>query len=89
MLADYYHMMVEAEDFRIIRNAGGSLRHVHFAHVEGRTYPASPQQSYRDFFHELKAAGYNARVSIEAYSNNFREDAARALKVLRQTAWIA
>ncbi len=86
VLADYYHMMVEAEDFRIIRNTAGSLRHVHFAHMEGRTYPVSSQQSYRDFFHELKAANYDARVSIEAYSNNFREDAARALKVLRPLA---
>ena len=86
MLADYYHMAFEGEDLSILRQAGPALRHVHFARVEGRTYPHEVEPGFQAFFNELQAAGYAGRVSVEGFSNDFYRDAAAALAVVRRLA---
>ena len=86
VLADYYHMALEKEDFSILRQAGPALRHVHFARLEGRTFPLEVEPGFRAFFHELMAVGYTGRVSIESFSNDFYRDAVGALEVVRRLA---
>ena len=86
ILADYYHMALESEDLSILRQAGPALRHVHFARVEGRTFPQAVEPGFQVFFKALRANGYSGRVSVEGFSNDFYRDAAEALEVLRRLA---
>lgn len=85
VLVDYYHMMVEQEPLENIERDGAAyLRHVHFANPEGRVYPKERTESdYEGFFEVLKKAGYNGRISCEAYSDHFKKDALEALKFLK------
>jgi D-psicose/D-tagatose/L-ribulose 3-epimerase len=86
VLADYYHMALENEDPSILNQAGPALRHVHFARVEGRTYPHEVEPGFRAFFSALKAIGYAGRVSVEGFSDDFYQDAVAALAVVRRLA---
>jgi D-psicose/D-tagatose/L-ribulose 3-epimerase len=86
VLADYYHMALENEDLSILRQAGPALRHVHFARVEGRTFPHAQEPGFQAFFKELKANRYTGRVSVEGFSPNFYRDAVGALEVIRRLA---
>ena len=86
VLADYYHMALENEDLSILSLTGPALRHVHFARVAGRTYPHAVEPGFQLFFDALKANGYTGRVSVEGFSNDFYQDAAAALAVVRRLA---
>jgi sugar phosphate isomerase/epimerase len=84
LLIDYYHMRMEEEDILVIREAGKDLRHVHLAAKQGRLFPrGNDGEDYESFFAALKYAGYDKRVSIEAYSENLAADAAGALRFLK------
>ena len=84
LLADYYHMRVEGEAIDVLAKAGKNLRHVHIAAKEGRIFPKQDDgEDYTAFFEALKAIGYNARVSVEAYSKDIQSDGAAAAKLLR------
>jgi sugar phosphate isomerase/epimerase len=82
-LEDYYHLVVENESLDVLRIAGSALAHLHFADPDGRVFPTTPKQEYRDFYRVLHEIGYRGRLSIEAYTRDFRADAEKALRVLR------
>ena len=83
-LVDYYHLSVEQEPLEDVLKGGTRLCHVHISNPNGRIYPcADDGQDYAGFFAALRHAGYDERVSVEAYTENFKEDAARALACLR------
>lgn len=88
VLVDYYHLREMDEPAWHLAAWGGEwLRHVHFAQQEGRLCPAldRPDPHYRPFFDALKKAGYDARISCEAYaSEDFENDAREALEFLRR-----
>jgi sugar phosphate isomerase/epimerase len=84
LMVDYYHLRIEKESPDIILRAGEHIRHVHFAEVKGRTYPRMFEESYLQFFTNLTKARYQGRVSIEAYSGDFRKDATRSLSLLKE-----
>ena len=84
LLVDYYHLMMEKEDFGILAEAGPALRHVHFAKVDGRKFPDREEEEYRKFFSCLQRIGYARRCSIEAYTTDFATDAGQALPLLKQ-----
>jgi len=84
LLIDYYHMALEGESADIVLEAGDAIRHTHISTVPARTYPVRIEPGFLPFFANLKAIGYQGRMSIEAQTDNFREDAAAALSVLRQ-----
>lgn len=86
LLVDYYHLALEGEDPAIVAAARDQVAHVHFARVEGRSFPTTIEASYEPFFANLRSIGYEARVSVEAYSQDFRSDAVQALAVLRRLA---
>ncbi len=83
LVCDYYHIMVENEDSKIILEAGEQIRHVHISEPEKRGFPVEAKQSYHEHFQRLKDIGYQERVSIEAYTENFEADAVRSLELLR------
>jgi sugar phosphate isomerase/epimerase len=84
LLVDFYHLMMEKEDFGILAEAGPALRHVHFAKVDGRKFPDREEEEYRKFFSCLQRIGYARRCSIEAYTTDFATDAWQALPLLKQ-----
>ena len=84
LLVDYYHLMMEKEDFGILAEAGPALRHLHFAKVKGRGFPDRMEDEYPRFFRRLQQIGYAQRCSIEAYTANFATDAWQTLTLLKQ-----
>lgn len=84
LLADFFH--VEANHDSIasigcIRNFG----HIHIASGNGRRYPVSEEgEEYAAFFQQLKAVGYDGRISIEGKTDDFEKDGAAALTLLKE-----
>lgn len=84
LLIDYYHLTVEKEDQTIIEKAKDYLQHMHVANPTGRIFPqAGDGVDYREFISNLKKAGYDSRISIEAFTDDFAAHAPMALKVVR------
>ncbi len=87
LLIDYYHLVMEEEDQDIIDKAKDYLQHIHLANPNGRVYPlAEDGVDYIRFLGNLKKAGYDSRVSIEAFTDNFEADAPGALTAVRRAA---
>ncbi|MCX7796504.1 MAG: sugar phosphate isomerase/epimerase [bacterium] len=86
LLVDFYHLKSEGEDPSIIKECKGYLKHVHFARFEGRTFPRDIEEDelYLPFISNLKEIEYNERVSIEAYSSDFYNDAYKSLQFLKR-----
>ncbi len=84
LLVDYYHLAMEREDPAILAAAGAALRHLHCARVEGRRFPCGQESAgMAAFFAGIRNLGYRGRCSIEAYTDDFPNDARRALEYLR------
>ena len=84
LLVDYYHMRMEDEGLDVIEKVGKNLRHVHIAAKSGRVFPkGNDGEDYEAFFDALKSAGYDARVSVEAFSKQILTDGTEAARVLR------
>lgn len=83
LLVDFYHLSMEHETPDIILEAGGTIRHVHFAGLEGRRFPAETTPAGAIFFERLRDVQYPGRCSIEAFTDDFAADARRALHLLR------
>lgn len=92
ILVDYYHMVAENESSDILLEAASNIRHVHLANPVKRSFPKSWNEnlSYQMFFENLKKIRYNARISVEAFSDNFHEDAKVSINFLNQIkqSWI-
>ncbi len=82
-------MTLEGESPDILLEAGPAVRHIHFARVEGRTFPVRAEAGDHAFFANLKQIGYDGRVSVEAYSTRFADDARRALAVLKMLSGLS
>ena len=87
LLADIYHMALENEGPEEITKYGDRLRHVHIANPKGRVYPLEEGEfDYRSYLKALQAAGYDARISVEAGTEDMETDGAKALALL-QSLW--
>ena len=86
LLVDYYHLVMEKEDPEILLRAGSYIKHVHFANPAGRVYPIEAEDGYVRFMNLLKRIGYEGRMSVEAYTKDFCQDARRSVEILRQLA---
>lgn len=82
LLADYYHMKMEQEDFSVLDTVGSSLRHIHMAEQTGRAVPVQTKKEYERFFQALHRINYNGNISIEGNSNNKERDLPLCLKVI-------
>ena len=82
LLADLYHMHENHESLAQI-DVVPQLAHVHISST-GRGVPV-PEEApyYQEFFDHLKASGYTGRVSIEGRIDDFTEEAAAGLAVLK------
>ena len=65
VLADGFHLAQMDEPYEGVRACGDLLVHVHVADPDTRHEPAAEGSDLRPLFRELKAAGYDARVSVE------------------------
>ncbi|MBQ8510974.1 MAG: sugar phosphate isomerase/epimerase [Clostridia bacterium] len=67
VMTDYYHIFLEGEDMTKFSDFGDMIVHAHIANPAGRLMPAPGDGAdYPSFFGELKKAGYNGRLSVEA-----------------------
>lgn len=83
-LLDTYHLWREAEPLEHVAAAAPLVAHVHVADLENRTPPGeSGKSDYRPVFRLLKAAGYDARVSVESQSFD-AESGVRSLEFLKR-----
>jgi sugar phosphate isomerase/epimerase len=83
LLIDYYHLAKEGEQPEIIRTAGSAVRHLHFASPGARAFPTLWEAPYGAFFQAIADIGYDARLSIEAFTSDFAAEAPPALALLR------
>jgi D-psicose/D-tagatose/L-ribulose 3-epimerase len=87
LLADFYHMRMEKEDIKDIRQTGDRLQHVHVAIGNGRGFPQKRDDDiFEEFFYALKDIGYKGMLSVEAISDNTETDAPGSLELMRQLA---
>jgi sugar phosphate isomerase/epimerase len=87
-LGDIFHMHIEGDTYDDIRDLKGIFRHAHISnpvsdHPEiNRIFMKNPDEyDYKGFFDALKFIGCE-RVSIEAGTKNFAEDAREAIKIM-------
>ncbi|NLM11289.1 MAG: sugar phosphate isomerase/epimerase [Clostridiaceae bacterium] len=83
LLADSFHMFTENEPMSNITRVG-TLMHTHIATRDGRRYPVSSDNLLEQFFGALKEINYQGRMSIEGKTEDFENDAAKALKILKE-----
>jgi sugar phosphate isomerase/epimerase len=82
VLADFWHVGEEKEPLSDIVDAGPLLKHVHVADSR-RWYPGSGSYDYKAFFHALKDAGYDERISLECSFDDFRKDTVSSLAFMK------
>jgi len=84
-LLDMFHLQEENESISVINKKPERLAHVHFAEPKGRIFPVEAnKQVYKRILQQIRETGYNQRISIEAYSLDFYNDASRALRLLKE-----
>jgi sugar phosphate isomerase/epimerase len=82
-LADTFHMEREEEPIDVIVDTADVLAHAHTADTN-RLAPGTGHYDHVAFFHALRRADYDARVSIEcSFPPDFAAQAARSLTHLR------
>ncbi|MCX6255118.1 MAG: sugar phosphate isomerase/epimerase [Bacteroidia bacterium] len=83
LLADIYHMLKENESPLNITRYGHLLYHTHIAEKTGRTAPGVNNEDFTPYFKALKDVKYEGRMAIECSWKNLGEQAANALRVMR------
>ncbi len=87
-LGDLYHMHVEGDTYKDVKELKGIFRHAHISNpVSGnemkRIFMKNPDEyDYKGFFDALKFVGCE-RVSIEAATNDFNTDVYEAAKIMK------
>lgn len=84
LLVDFFHYDREKDDPEWIVDFKDDLVHAHLANPGDRTFPTRPLPEIDAFFGQLKKAGYDARISVEAGTKNFAEDAKEYIKMARE-----
>jgi sugar phosphate isomerase/epimerase len=86
ILVDFFHLASEGEDPAILPFLKDQIVHLHFADASrGRMFPRtdSKHPAYDAFFSTIREIGYQGRMSLEAYTNDFNVDAPAGLKAVR------
>ncbi|MFH5185555.1 sugar phosphate isomerase/epimerase family protein [Paenibacillus sp. TAB 01] len=83
VLADFYHMDEEQEPLETITENRDWLAHIHVADT-GRLAPGTGQYPYESFMAQLKAAGYNGRISAECTLRDKERELPASLEFLRR-----
>jgi D-psicose/D-tagatose/L-ribulose 3-epimerase len=84
LMIDFYHLASEREDPAIVLRARDHIVHLHMANPQGRVFPlAWGEYDYAAFLANLRAIGYDRRVSVEASTSDFAAEAPRSISLLR------
>jgi sugar phosphate isomerase/epimerase len=85
LMIDFYHLASEQEDPAIVLKAKDHIRHLHTANPTGRVFPLKWEEfDYAPFFTNLRAIGYDKRISVEGSTQNFAADAPQSIALLRR-----
>ena len=85
LMIDFYHLASEQEDPSIVLRAKDHIRHLHTANPQGRVFPLKWEEyDYAPFFANLRAIGYDKRISVEGSTQNFAGDAPQSIALLRR-----
>jgi D-psicose/D-tagatose/L-ribulose 3-epimerase len=85
LMIDFYHLASEQEDPAIVIKAKDHLRHLHVANPNGRVFPQKWEEfDYAPFFANLKAIGYDKRISMEGNTTDLASQAPVTIALLRK-----
>jgi sugar phosphate isomerase/epimerase len=82
VLADLYHLVLEAEPMAHLVEADIRISHVHVADTERRA-PGQGTYPYQAFFSTLQEIDYDNRCSVECHWDNLRTESGPALEYLQ------
>jgi sugar phosphate isomerase/epimerase len=85
LMIDFYHLASEHEDPAIVLEAKDHLRHLHVANPQGRVFPQKWEEyDYAPFFANLKAIGYDKRISMEGNTTDLAAQGPVTVALLRR-----
>ena len=85
LMIDFYHLASEHEDPAIVLKAKDHLRHLHVANPNGRVFPQKWEEfDYAPFFANLKAIGYDTRISMEGSTTDLAAQGPVTVALLRK-----
>ena len=85
LMIDFYHLASEHEDPAIVLKAKDHLRHLHVANPNGRVFPQKWDEfDYAPFFDNLKAIGYDRRISMEGSTTDLAAQGPVTVALLRK-----
>jgi sugar phosphate isomerase/epimerase len=85
LMIDFYHLASEHEDPAIVLKARDHLRHLHVANPQGRVFPQKWEEyDYAPFFANLKAIGYDKRISMEGSTTDLAAQGPITVALLRR-----
>src|SRR5262245_30158080 len=85
LMIDFYHLASEQEDPAIVIKAKDHLRHLHVANPQGRVFPQKWEEyNYAPFFANLKAIGYDKRISMEGATTDLAVQGPVTVALLRK-----
>ncbi|MCR4614863.1 MAG: sugar phosphate isomerase/epimerase [Clostridiales bacterium] len=88
VLADTYHMFIEKESYDVFSECSDFLKNIHFSNPNPpncRFFPHDVNEfDYKPIVDQVKAAGYNGKISIEARLIDADVDIPLAVKVMKQ-----
>jgi D-psicose/D-tagatose/L-ribulose 3-epimerase len=85
LMIDFYHLASEHEDPAIVLEAKDHLRHLHVANPNGRVFPQKWEEfDYAPFFSNLRAIGYDKRISMEGSTSDLAAQGPVTVALLRK-----
>ena len=85
LMIDFYHLASEQEDPGIVLRAKDHIRHLHTANPQGRVFPLKWEEfDYAPFFANLRAIGYDKRISVEGNTKDLAAEAPQSIALLRR-----
>jgi D-psicose/D-tagatose/L-ribulose 3-epimerase len=85
LMIDFYHLASEHEDPAIVIKAKDHLRHLHVANPNGRVFLQKWEEfDYAPFFANLKAIGYDRRISMEGRTDDLAAQGPVTVALLRR-----
>ena len=83
LMADVCHILDDGADLSCLQRVKQWLIHVHIADSD-RLCPGEGEWDFREIFSRLESAGYGGRISVECNYTVFEEEAAQAIRVLKE-----
>lgn len=82
-MIDSYHFIRQKDDLASVIQNISHIGHIHYAAQDRRSYPLEPDMAAcRRLLTPLLDAGYNGRISIEAYADNIAHDLPASARLL-------